>query len=90
MKKTIIIITGDLVVDSIIWLTSGWVSSKISDLKAVEKQQESMIVRQDSTTEQKTKTKPKFKHPVYDLSPKTYWYDPETTIELYESKTLTE
>ena len=49
-----------------------------------------MIVQQGSANAQKTKAKPTSKPPVYDLSNKAHWYDPETTIGLYESKTLAE
>ena len=90
MKKTIVILIGSTVAISLIWPIDEILITQTSELKSAENQKKEESVQQDSANAQETKTKPKFKHPVYDLSKKSHWYNPETTIGLYESKTLSE
>ena len=72
MKKTIIILIGYTVVISLIWLVDKTLLTKTSAPKSIEKQQE-------STAEQKTTAKSTSNLPVYDLSKKSHWCEPETT-----------
>lgn len=94
MKKPILIIAAGMIAVSLIWLVDETFLTQTIAPKTADKQQESGLERQGSPTKQKTtdklNVKPKFKPPVYDLSKKAHWYDPETTIELYESQTLAE
>ena len=91
MKKTIIILIGATVAISLLWLVDETLLTKTSGQKSAENQQEVTVVgKQGPSTEQKTEAKPKWKPPVYDLSNKAHWYDPERTIGIYESKTLAE
>lgn len=80
MRKTIIILIGATVTISLLWLVDEKFLTKTSNLKSAEKQQETETVQRISTTEQKTKAKPTSKPPVYDLSQKAHWYDPEITV----------
>lgn len=88
MKKTIVILIGSTVAISLIWPIDEILLTQTSELKSAENQKKKESVQQDSANAQETKVKPKFKPPVYDLFKKSYWYNPETTIRLYESKTL--
>ena len=91
MKKTIAILIGSTVAISLIWLIDETLLTETSAPKTAEKRQESAVERQDSPTRQKTKAKPTTKPPIYDLSQKAHWYDPETTIGFRgSSKTLSE
>ena len=83
MKKPIFIIAAGMVAVSLIWLVDKTFLAKKRAPKTADKQQ-------DSPTEQRTTDKPTSKPPVYDLTNKAHWYDPETTVGLYESKTLAE
>ena len=94
MKRPILILSAGVVVIALLLLVNEKWIKEPSAPKTAAKQQESATEGQDSPSEKKSKakpkTKPKFKPPVYDLSQKAHWYDPETTIGLYESKTLAE
>ena len=90
MKKPILIITSGVVVISLLLLVNEKWIKEPSAPKAADKQQESAAEGQGSPTEQRTTDKPTSKPPIYDLTNKAHWYDPETTIGLYESKTLAE
>lgn len=90
MKKSIIILPGGVVVISLLWLVDKTFLTKKTVPNSADKQRKSAVARQGSSTEKKPKIKPKFKPPVYDLSNKAHWYNPETTVGLYESQTLTE
>ena len=91
MKKPIFIIAAGMVAVSLIWLVDKTFLAKESTPQTADKQQESASEEQGSTTEQRTTDKPTSKPPVYDLSNKTHWYDPETTIGFWgSSKTLAE
>ncbi len=79
MKKPILIIAAGMVAVSLIWLVDKTFLAKESTPKTADKQQESGVEQQDSPTEQRTTDKPTSKPPVYDLSNKAHWYDPETT-----------
>ena len=82
MKRPILIIASGVVMISLLLLVNEkWI--KITSVpKTADKTQESESVQQSSPTspKKKTATKPTSKPPVYDLSKKTHWYDPETTI----------
>ncbi len=80
MKKPILIIAGGMVAVSLIWLVDKTFLAKESQPKTADKQQESAVEGQSSPTEQRTTDNPTSKPPVYDLSDKAHWYDPETTI----------
>ncbi len=91
MKKTIVILIGATVAVSLIWLVDKTFLAKESAPKSVDKQQESAVGQQGSPTEQRTTDKPTSKPPVYDLTNKAHWYDPETTIGFQgSSQTLAE
>ena len=90
MIKTIVILIGYTVVISLIWPIDEILITLTSELKSAENQKKKESVQQDSANAQETKAKPKFKPPVYDLFKKSHWYNPEITIRLYESKTLSE
>ena len=90
MKRPILILSAGIVVISLLWLVNEKWIKEPSAPKTAAKQQESATEGQDSPSEKKPKAKPKFKPPVYDLSQKAHWYDPETTVGLYESQTLSE
>ena len=91
MKKPIFIIAAGMIAVSLIWLVDKTFLAKETAPKTADKQQESASEGQGSTTEQRTTDKPTSKPPVYDLSNKAHWYDPETTIGFWgSSKTLAE
>ena len=86
MKKPILIIAAGMVAVSLIWLVDKTFLAKESAPKSADKQQKVESVQQGSSpTEQKTTAKPTSKPPVYDLSKKAHWYDPETTMGYRES-----
>ena len=86
MKRPILIIAAGVVVISILWLVDKTFLAKESAPETADKQQKVESVQQGSSpTEQKTTAKPTLKPPVYDLSQKAHWYDPETTVGLYKS-----
>ena len=90
MKKPILIIAAGTFAVSLIWLADKTFLAKERTPKTADKQQESAVERQGSPSEKKKTDKPTSKPPVYDLTNKAHWYDPETTVGLYESKTLAE
>ena len=90
MKKSIIILSGGVVAISLIWLVNETLLIQTNAPNSAERQQGPTVVQQVTTAEQKTKAKPTSKPSVFDFSKKAHWYDPETTIGLYESKTLSE
>ena len=91
MKRPILIIASGVVVISLLLLVNEKWLKETSAPKTADKQQKEESVQQGtSPTEQKTTAKPTSKPPVYDLTNKAHWYDPETTVGLYESKTLAE
>ena len=91
MKKPILIIAAGMVAVSLIWLVDKTFLAKERAPKTAEKQQESAVERQGSPSEKKKTDKPTSKPPVYDLSNKAHWCDPETTIGFQgSSKTLAE
>ena len=92
MKKPILIIASGIVVIALLLLVNEkWIKETSAPKTAVAKQQESAVEQQESPAEQKTTDKPTSKPPVYDLSKKAHWYDPETTIGFQgSSKTLAE
>ncbi len=91
MKRPILIIAGGVIVIALLLLLNEKWIQKDSAPKTAEKQQESASEGQGSTAEQRTTGKPTSKPPVYDLSNKAHWYDPETTIGFWgSSKTLAE
>ena len=90
MKRPILIIAfGVVAITFLLMINEKWIR-KDGAPKTAAKQQETEPVQQSSPTVQKKKTeaKPTSKPPVYDLSNKTHWYDPETTISLYGSRIL--
>ena len=80
MKRPILILSAGVVVIALLLLVNEKWIKETSAPKSAAKQQESKSVQQDLPTEQKTTDKPTSKPPVYDLSQKAHWYDPETTI----------
>ncbi len=90
MKRPILIIASGVVVISLLLLVNEKWIQKDSAPKTADKQQESAAEGQGSPTEQRTTDRPTSKPPVYDLSQKAHWYDPETTVGLYKSQTLSE
>ena len=90
MKRPILIIASGVVVIALLLLVNEKWIKEPSAPKTAEKQQESAAEGQGSSTAQRTTAKPTSKPPVYDLTNKAHWYDPETTVGLYESKTLAE
>ena len=91
MKRPILIIASGVVVIALLLLVNEKWLKETSPSKTADKQQKVESVQQGSSpTEQRATDKPTSKPPVYDLSQKAHWYDPETTIGLYESKTLAE
>ena len=90
MKRPILIIAFGVVVIALLLLVNEKWIKEPSAPKTAEKQQESAAEGQGSSTAQRTTAKPTSKPPVYDLTNKAHWYDPETTVGLYESKTLAE
>ena len=92
MKKPIIIISAGVVVISLLLLVNEkWLKENSAPPTAGAKQQESAAEGQGSSSEQKTTDKPTSKPPVYDLTNKAHWYDPETTIGFQgSSQTLAE
>ena len=89
MKRPILIIASGVVVISILLLVNEKWIKETSAPKSADKQQKVESVQQGSSpTEQKTTAKPTSKPLVYDLSNKTHWYDPETTVGLYGSGIL--
>ncbi len=90
MKRPILILSAGVVVIALpLLVNEKWIKEP-SAPETADKQQEAAAEGQGSPTEQKTMAKPTSKPPVYDLSKKAHWYDPETTIGLYESKMLAE
>ena len=89
MKKTIIILTGAVVAISLLWLIDEKLI-KTSEPKSGETQKEDVAAQQGSTNEQKTTAKPTSKPPVYDLTNKDHWHNPETTFGINESRLLSE
>ena len=85
MKKPILIIAAGVVVISLLLLVNEKWLKKPSAPKTADKQQESATEGQGSPSEKKKTDKPTSKPPVYDLSKKTHWYDPETTMGYRES-----
>ena len=92
MKRPILILSAGVVVIALLLLVNEKWLKETSAPKTVDKQQKVESVQQGSSpTEQKIKAKPTTKPPVYDLSKKAHWYDPETTIGFQgSSKTLAE
>ena len=91
MKKPILIIAAGMVAVSLIWLVDKTFLAKESQTKTAANHQDSEAEGQSSPTEQRTTDNPTSKPPVYDLSNKAHWYDPETTIGFWgSSKTLAE
>ena len=90
MKRPILIIASGVVVISLLLLINEKWIKEPSAPKSADKQQESAAEGQGSSTAQRTMDKPTSKPPVYDLTSKAHWYNPETTVGLYESKTLVE
>ena len=80
MKRPILIIASGVVVIALLLLVNEKWIKETSAPKTADKQQEAAAEGQGSPTEQRTKGKPTTKPPVYDLSNKAHWYDPETTI----------
>ena len=81
MKRPILIIASGVVVISLLLLVNEKWIKKTSVPKTAANQQKVESVQQGSSpTEQRTTAKPTSKPPVYDLSNKAHWYDPETTI----------
>ena len=91
MKRPILILSAGVVVIALLLLVNEKWLKETSAPRTADKQQESAFEEQGSTTEQRTTDKPTSKPPVYDLSNKAHWYDPETTIGFWgSSKTLAE
>ena len=88
MKRPILILSAGIVVIALLLLVNEKWLKETSAPKSAETQEEEEAVQQDSTADQKAKAKSASKPPVYDLSNKTHWYDPETTIGLYGSRIL--
>ena len=80
MKKPIFIIAAGMVAVSLIWLVDKTFLAKEHAPKTASNQQDSADEGQGSSTAQRTTDKPTSKPPIYDLSNKAHWYDPETTI----------
>ena len=88
MKRPILIIAfGVVAITFLLMINEKWIR-KDGAPKSAETQEEA--VQQDSTTDQKAKAKSASRPPIYDLSNKTHWYDPETTVGLYGSEILAE
>ena len=88
MKRPILIIAfGVAAITFLLMINEKWIR-KDGAPKSAETQKEEEAVQQDSPTEQRTTDKPTSKPPVYDLTNKAHWYDPETTIGLYGSRIL--
>ena len=84
MKRPILIIASGVVVIALLLLVNEKWIKKTSAPKSADKQQKVESVQQgSSTTKQKTTDKPTSKPPVYDLSTKAHWHDPETTVGLH-------
>lgn len=90
MKRPMLIIAfGVVAITFLLMINEKWIR-KDGAPKSAETQKEDEAVQQDSTTDQKAKAKSASKPPVYDLSNKMHWYDPETTFGINESKLLSE
>ena len=88
MKRPILIIAfGVVAITFLLMINEKWIR-KDGAPKSAETQKEDEAVQQDSTTDQKAKAKSASKPPVYDLSNKTHWHDPKTTVGLYGSGIL--
>ena len=84
MKRPILILSAGVVVIVLLLLVNEKWLKEPSAPKTAEKQQKVESVQQgSSTTKQKTTDKPTSKPPVYDLSTKAHWHDPETTVGLH-------
>ena len=79
-KPTLIIAAGVVVIAFLLLVDKIFLTKESAQKTAATKQQESESVQQASQSEKKKATgKPASKPPVYDLSKKAHWYDPETT-----------
>ena len=81
MKRPILIIAAGVVVIALLLLVNEKWIKEPSAPKTADKQQNVESVQQGSSLpEQKTTVKPTTKPPVYDLTNKAHWHDPETTV----------
>ena len=83
MKRPILILsTGIVVILLLLMVNEKWLKETSAPKAAVAKQQESAIDQQGTPTssQKETEAKPTTKPPVYDLSQKAHWYDPEITV----------
>ena len=94
MKRPILILSAGVVVIALLLLVNEkWLKESSVPKTADKPQPQETLVTQSSTTVPKKKTEDKSttKPPVYDLSKKAHWYDPETTIGFQgSSQTLAE
>ncbi len=93
MKRPVLIIAfGVVVISLLLMVNEKWIKESSAPKTADKPQTQETLVTQSSPTvpKKKMETKPTTKPPVYDLSKKAHWYDPETTVGLYEAKTLAE
>ena len=86
MKRPILILSAGVVVIALLLLVNEkWIKENSAPQTADNQQKVESVQQGSSPTEQKTTDKPTSKPPVYDLSKKAHWYDPETTMGYRES-----